>query len=217
MKLTKYTHACIRLDDDGDRSLVIDPGVFSETAEALQGIHAVLLTHLHADHLDLDALVNAAADEPALHIWAPADAAGQLATRAELAERFTIVDAGQSFVAGGLPVRTYGGQHALIHPSIPTISNVAYLVGDAVYDPGDSFTIPNATVDTALVPLHAPWSKTSEVVDYVVALRASRGLPLHDSLLTDVGRSMVEGLITGMLAEYKLAYSHLSPMDSVEL
>ncbi|MCW2541013.1 MAG: fold metallo-hydrolase [Frankiales bacterium] len=217
MKLTKYTHACIRLDEDGDRSLVIDPGVFSESADALTGTQAVLLTHLHADHLDIDALASAAAAEPALHIWAPADAAGQLATRSELADRFTIVDAGQSFVAGGLQVRTYGGQHALIHSSIPTISNVAYLVGDAVYDPGDSFTVPNATVDTALVPIHAPWSKTSEVMDYAIAVRAARGLPLHDSLLTDVGRSMVEGLLTGGLADYQLSYRHLSPLDSIDL
>ena len=29
MQLTKFTHSCVRLDD-GDRRLVIDPGVFSE-------------------------------------------------------------------------------------------------------------------------------------------------------------------------------------------
>ena len=28
MQLTKFTHACVRLDD-GDRSLTIDPGAFS--------------------------------------------------------------------------------------------------------------------------------------------------------------------------------------------
>ena len=32
MRLTKYTHACVRLDD-GDRHLVIDPGSFSPDGE----------------------------------------------------------------------------------------------------------------------------------------------------------------------------------------
>ena len=36
MKLTKYTHACVRLEKNG-RVLVLDPGTFSESAEALAG------------------------------------------------------------------------------------------------------------------------------------------------------------------------------------
>jgi len=42
-RLTKFTHSCVRLDD-GDRSLVIDPGVFSETDVAYDGADAVLIT-----------------------------------------------------------------------------------------------------------------------------------------------------------------------------
>ena len=49
MQLTKFTHACVRLDD-GNRSLVIDPGVFSEVEAALDGVSTVLITHEHVDH-----------------------------------------------------------------------------------------------------------------------------------------------------------------------
>ncbi|MDQ5862445.1 MAG: MBL fold metallo-hydrolase, partial [Actinomycetota bacterium] len=58
MKLTKYTHACVRLEQDG-RVLVLDPGTFSETEEALDGAQAVLITHEHGDHVDVPAMVNA--------------------------------------------------------------------------------------------------------------------------------------------------------------
>ena len=46
MKLTKYTHACVRLEKESG-VLVLDPGTFSESAEALAGADAVLVTHEH--------------------------------------------------------------------------------------------------------------------------------------------------------------------------
>jgi L-ascorbate metabolism protein UlaG (beta-lactamase superfamily) len=211
MKLTKFTHSCVRIEDDNDRLLVIDPGVFSEAGAALTGAHAVLITHQHADHLDPEALVAAARAEPALHLWVPADVAPQLDQHQELAERYTVVGAAQSFVAGGLQVRTYGGQHALIHPSLAMVANVGYLVGDAVYHPGDSLIVPNATVETVLLPIHAPWSKTAEVIDFAVSVRAERAFPIHDALLSELGRSLTERLLSGALSGHRLAYEHVEP------
>ena len=46
----------------------------------------------------------------------------------------------------------FGGQHALIHPAIPMIANLGYLVDGSVYHPGDSFTVPTAPVSTLLLP-----------------------------------------------------------------
>jgi L-ascorbate metabolism protein UlaG (beta-lactamase superfamily) len=217
MQLTKYTHSCVRITDDSDRRLVIDPGVFSEVEEALEGIDAVLITHQHPDHIDTGKLVAAAQANPDLKIWGPADLLGELAKLEALADRLTVVGPGQSFTAGGLQVRTFGGQHALIHSSIPVVSNVAYLVADAVYHPGDSFTVPTAGVEALLVPIHAPWSKVSEVIDFTVSVRAPRAFPLHDSLLTDIGRNMVEGHVTRIGAEHGSTFEHLNAGQVVEL
>ncbi|GHF15501.1 hypothetical protein GCM10014715_83470 [Streptomyces spiralis] len=43
MRITKYTHSCVRLQHDGGATPVIDPGVWSEP-EALAGADAVLVT-----------------------------------------------------------------------------------------------------------------------------------------------------------------------------
>ena len=130
MRMTKFTHACVRLDD-GDRSLVLDPGEFSECAEALDGASAVLITHEHFDHLNVEALLSAARANPDLRVWAPSSVVEKLA---ELGSRAVAVNAGESFDAAGFSVRAFGGQHAVIHPAIGTpCANVGYLVNDAAY------------------------------------------------------------------------------------
>lgn len=211
MQLTKYTHACIRLDD-GDRKLVIDPGIFSEVDQALDGVEAVLITHEHVDHIDADRLQAAAKANSRLRVWAPAAVADSLDS---LGEQVVAVGAGESFDAGGFAVRTFGGQHALIHPSIPVVANVGYLIENSIYHPGDSFTVPPEPVTTLLAPLHAPWSKTAEVIDFVVAVRAPKVHQVHDSLLTDVGRGFVQAHLARIGAEHGSEYSYLAPGTTV--
>jgi L-ascorbate metabolism protein UlaG (beta-lactamase superfamily) len=213
MQLTKFTHACVRLSD-GERALVLDPGVFSEVDEALDGVAAVLITHEHADHIDVEKLRAAARRDPRLRVWGPAPVVEALG---ELGEQVVAVGAGESFEAGGFPVRTFGGQHALIHPLIPIVPNVGYLIDGAVYHPGDSFVVPDAEVETLLLPTNAPWSKASEVIDFAVAVRAPRAFQVHDSLVTPVYANIVEGHLTRIAAPFGLDFTHLEPKQTVSV
>ncbi|MDQ2747988.1 MAG: MBL fold metallo-hydrolase [Pseudonocardiales bacterium] len=213
MQLTKYTHACVRLDD-GDRALVIDPGSFSEVEIALDGAAAVLITHEHGDHIDPERLRAAAELDPRLRIWAPA---GVAATLADLGEQVVAVAPGDSFEAAGFSVKTFGGQHALIHPTIPVVANVGYLIEDAVYHPGDSLIVPALPVSTLLAPVHAPWSKTGEVIDFVVSVRAAHVYQIHDGLLNDLGLGFVEGHVSRIGAQHGSEFSHLKPTETVDV
>src|SRR5207244_2300954 len=96
-RLTKFSHSCVRFDD-GDRSLVIDPGTLSETDVALDGAGGVLITHEHPDHLDVGAVRSAAGADPRLRIWAPSGVAASLA---DLGEQVVAVAPGESFDAIG--------------------------------------------------------------------------------------------------------------------
>jgi L-ascorbate metabolism protein UlaG (beta-lactamase superfamily) len=218
MKLTKYTHACVRLEKDG-RVLVLDPGTFSESAEALAGADAVLVTHEHPDHIDLPPVVNALKENGNLAVFAPAGVADNLRHEApDAAARINTVVPGSSFEAAGFDVRSFGGQHALIHPQIPVVANIGYLLDGNVYHPGDSFVIPDGiNVQTLLVPLHAPWSKAAEVVDFVIAVRAPRAFQIHDGLLNDNGLKIVEGHVKRLGAKYGTEYQHLAARESVEV
>lgn len=218
MKLTKFTHACVRLEKDG-RVLVLDPGTFSETGQALAGAAAVLITHEHPDHIDVDAVAGALLASQELQLFAPAGVAAALKGQApDAAERIHAVAAGEAFEAAGFAIRSFGGQHALIHPQIPVVANVGYLVDSNVYHPGDSFAIPDGVeVQTLLVPIHAPWNKVGEVVDFVIGVRAPRAFPIHDALLNEAGRGLVEGHVTRIGARYGTEYRHLASGESVEV
>jgi hypothetical protein len=125
---------------------------------------------------------------------------------------------GEEFEAAGFAIRSFGGQHALIHPQIPVVANVGYVVDANVYHPGDSFIVPDGVeVQTLLVPIHAPWNKVGEVVDFVIGVRAPQAFPIHDALLNESGRGLVEGHVTRIGAKYGSKYRHLASGDSVEV
>ncbi|HEY2297947.1 MAG TPA: MBL fold metallo-hydrolase [Jatrophihabitans sp.] len=212
MQLTKFTHACVRLDD-GDRSLVIDPGVFSEVEQALDGATAVLITHEHPDHIDADKVRAALRADPRLQLFAPSSVADGLV---EFGDQVVTVAPGEKFEAAGFRVSGQGGQHALIHPAIPVIPNVGFLV-EGIYHPGDSFIVPSEPVSTLLLPTNAPWSKAAEVIDFAVAVRAPRAFQIHDSLVTPVYAGMVEGHLGRIAGPHGVRFQHLEPTQTVTI
>ena len=183
MKLAKFTHACVRVERDG-AVLVIDPGTFTEAA-ALDGVDAVLITHEHVDHLDVDKLADALARRPAVTVHTHPDVVPKLGALDGVVEPVT---SGQEFTAAGFGVRAYGGWHAQIHPEVPRVVNLGFLVEESVYHPGDSFDVPtDAHVETLFVPISGPWLKLSESVDFVRAVKPRRAYALHDCLLSEAG------------------------------
>ncbi len=207
MRVIKFSHSCVRLEGDG-AVLVVDPGSFSERA-ALDGVDAVLITHEHADHLDVDALADALAERPSVTLYTHPEVAPKLAA---LDGVVTTVESGQGFEAAGFSVRAYGGWHAEIHPEIPRVVNLGFLVDDggtSVYHPGDSFDVPEgATVDTLFVPISAPWLKVAEAVGFVRAVRPRRAYALHDALLNDNGARITDANMTRLSG---CEYGHLAP------
>lgn len=188
MRLTKKTHACIRLEKDG-RTLVIDPGTFSERDAAL-GADAVLVTHEHPDHFDEERLRAAMEANPGAEIFTLRSVAEKIA--AAFPGRVHTVGHGDAFSAAGFQIQAHGELHAVIHPDLPRVTNVGYLVDGSVFHPGDALTVPAHPVETLLLPVQAPWSKISEVIDYVREVKPQRVIDVHDALLTDLARPIYD-------------------------
>ena len=212
MELTKHGHACVVIRD-GDQRIVVDPGAFTDPA-ALDGASAVLITHEHPDHFQPQRLRAALDADPALEVWTNKSVAAQLDG---LGARVHVVGNGDAVTVAGLDVHVHGELHAEIHPEIPRIANVGFLVGGQVFHPGDALTVPDEPVATLLLPVHAPWSRVADVIDYVRAVDADQAFAVHDGLLNDTGL----GLVAGMLGERgpgtPTPYSRLAPGDTVEL
>jgi L-ascorbate metabolism protein UlaG (beta-lactamase superfamily) len=212
MELTKQGHACVVLSND-DQRIVVDPGAFTDPV-ALEGATAVLITHEHPDHFEPQRLRAALDADPALEVWTNKSVAAQLEG---LGSRVHVVGHGDAVSVAGLDVHVHGELHAEIHRDIPRVANVGFLVGGLVFHPGDALTVPDEPVATLLLPLHAPWSKVAEVIDYVRAVDADQAYAVHDALLSDVGLGVVGGLLGARGPGTPTPYSRLAPGDSVEL
>jgi L-ascorbate metabolism protein UlaG (beta-lactamase superfamily) len=125
------------------------------------------------------------------------------------------VTAGQEFTAAGFGVRAYGGWHAQIHPDIPRVANLGFLIEESVYHPGDSFDVPAAApVETLFVPISGPWLKLAESVDFVRAVAPRRAYALHDCLLSEIGGKVYDGALVRLAG---CDYHRLAPGSTVEV
>lgn len=180
MRITHFGHACVLLET-GSARVLVDPGVFSSGFEDVRELAAVLVTHQHRDHLDVDRLPALLAANPDAQLVVDP---GSAETVAGLQLPARTVEPGEVLDIGGLSAHVVGGAHAVIHPDIPVIPNVGYLFDHgAFYHPGDSFFVPEQRVDVLGLPTGAPWLKASDAVDFLRAVRPRLAVPIHQAVL----------------------------------
>lgn len=208
MKLTKYDHACLTLEKN-DRLIVIDPGTFTRDFTVPNDVSAIVVTHQHADHFDPDLIAA---------IYATSPRALLLADRSIIDlvpdSRGHAVTAGDKVDVDGFDLEFFGGTHANIHASLPTIANIGVLVDDTLYYPGDSLTLPGKPVDILALPAAAPWLKISEAIDFMTAVRPRFAFPTHDAVLSDLGKRVHDTMLEQAAKSAGITYQRLqSPIE----
>lgn len=178
MQITKYGHSCLHVTD-GDASILVDPGAFSDGFEKLRDLTAILVTHVHEDHLDVDRTAELVRNNPGAAVYADPAAAEKLRSAGVNA---TVATAGDTFDVG-TGVQVVGELHAIIHQDLPRNTNVGYLIGGRLLHPGDALIVPDQPVEILAVPVMAPWMALKEAVDYERAVHPKVAIPIHDHLI----------------------------------
>lgn len=211
MKLTKFEHACVVLEKDGS-SLVIDPGAFTTPLSDVTNVVAIVVTHEHADHWTPDQLRRIVQRNPEARILGPA---GFAAAAAEFGVE--TVAAGDRIGAGPFSLEFFGELHAVIHESVPMVDNVGVLVDGSFYYGGDSYTLPGVAVETLAVPVGAPWLKIGDAMDYVLAVAPRNTLPVHEMVLSQIGKAMTNARIEAVTAQVGGRFHLLEAGESLDL
>jgi L-ascorbate metabolism protein UlaG (beta-lactamase superfamily) len=186
MKICKYGHACL-LVEVGEARILVDPGAFSSGFEGETGLNAILITHQHQDHMVAEKVAALLANNPQAAVYAD-EASAKLLSEAGVAAQ--AVHAGDRFEAGGTQVAVFGRDHAVIHADVPGIPDVGYMIGKRFFYPGDAFTVPSEPVEVLAAPVSAPWLTIGQAVDYVRAVRPKVAIPVHDAVLSAVGKQI---------------------------
>lgn len=196
MQLTHFGHSCV-LADFAHTTVLFDPGTFSHGFEGITGLAAILVTHQHPDHVDTARLPELLRANPDAALYADPQ------TAAQLGAPWQAVTAGDTLSVGGLTVRGVGGTHAVIHPELPVVDNISYLLDDgehtgAFMHPGDALYVPDEPVDVLATPAAAPWMKISEAVDYLRAVAPSRAVPIHQGIIAPDARGIYHSRLAEM-------------------
>lgn len=207
MKLTKYEHACVVIEEQG-KKLVIDPGIFAASLTNVGNVAGVIITHEHQDHFDPALLARILTDNPSAQIIAGQRVADQLPDKA-----VQVVTADGVASIGPFELHFYGGQHALIHPSIPRAANLGVFVNHTLYYPGDSFVIPDQPTKILALPVNAPWMKMAEAMDFLSQVKPQIAFPTHNAFLSEAGQKLANRLIEGLAPSLNVAYQ---PLDVAE-
>ncbi len=112
----------------------------------------------------------------------------------------------------------FGGQHAVIHESLPVVDNVGVLVNGQFYYPGDSYAVPEG-VDVKLLaaPIGAPWLKIGEAMDFVLAVAPRQAFGTHDMTLSVIGRDMARARITWAVEQGGGEFLALDPGEATDI
>lgn len=211
MRLTKLEHSGIILEKDG-KKLVFDPVQFADTLPEITNVVGIIITHVHGDHLQPERINDILESNPNAQVFAPADAASLLPNA-------TFVAGDDEVDLEGFNLKFFGKDHASIFAGKVPCENIGVVVDDILTNPGDSFDLLEigGSVKALLVPEVAPWAKISETIEFIKIAHPEIVIPVHNGLLSEMGRNIYDNLLRGACAELPAEFAALNIGESISI
>ena len=210
MNITKFGHSCFLVEEEGVR-ILFDPGSFSRGHTDVTNLDAVLITHEHGDHMDMDSMKQIVSKNPGAVIYTNASVQKLLEAQGIAS---TVVTHGEVVDVNGVSVEGVGKDHAILMTKVPAIENVGFMVAGRLFYPGDALTIPAKKVEILALPAAAPWMKISETIDYAIAIKPRYAFPVHEAIYAMP--QMMYGMLKDILAAEDIEFRPMDPDGKTE-
>lgn len=212
MHITKYRHACIVLENHGQK-IIIDPGDQTPTFGSLENVAAVIVTHIHPDHFYPPHLMEIIDRNPSVRIFTTQETSHKLDHPA-----VTAVKDGDEHTVGLFTFHFTGELHEGVHPDWPTtVQNIGVRVNDMFYYGGDSLTLPDKPIKVLAVPVSYGWVRMDEALDYIASVKPDICFPTHNGQLSEAGNIIAGRWVTRMCDKHGIGFRALEPGDSFEV
>jgi len=179
MKITKFGHCCLLIEEQGVRILT-DPGEWTVAQNQVKNIDLVLITHEHSDHLHVDSLKTVLANNPQVKVFCNSSV-GKIIDQEGIGHE--LLEHGQAKEHKGLVIEGHGENHAIIYEDFGRVQNTGFLIAGKLFYPGDALYNPQKLVDILALPVAGPWVKVSEFMEYAKAIKPRICFPVHDGYL----------------------------------
>lgn len=203
MKITKFGHACLLVEEKGVRALIDPSNDYASVPDNLDELSVVIITHEHSDHYNLELLAQILKLNPQAQVVTNSAVGAKLR---EASFDFHVIEDGQSITIAGLTIEGEGELHAELHSEWPRCANTGYRIGGKLFHPGDSLEMPIFPVEILALPMAGPWMYTGMGIEFARAVKPKVAFPIHDGMLKKLGttNAMPEKLLPKSGIEVKI-------------
>lgn len=173
LKITKFPQSCLVVET-GSARLLFDPGKYTLEKfgpDDFGPIDAVLYTHRHADHFQIELL------EPLVAEGA------RIITNSDVAKllqnyEITVLSDGQSTTVGDVHVRAHDIAHCVMVDGTPGPPNTGFVIDERFLHPGDGIEA-TGTMEVVAVPIAGPSVSMRDSYLMLEAVQAKHAIPIH--------------------------------------
>lgn len=206
MRLTKFVHACV-LVEDGDTTILFDPGQFSWESSLVNlddwpQVDFICITHEHFDHFSL----------PFVEAVIKKFSGAQILSTASVVEQLKKVGMQQVNSESKNDIRLEKLEHdsmAPLNPG-PNVENIAIHYKDSISHPGDSHHLTKSG-NVLFLPLAGPWGSAINAVRMADDLKPQVIVPIHDWMWNDKWRQTMYERMDHYFAGQNIKF--LKPVD----
>jgi L-ascorbate metabolism protein UlaG (beta-lactamase superfamily) len=174
MKITRFPQSCVVVEKNG-RAILFDPGTLATENYKISdfgNFDAVIYTHRHADHLDINIVDDLIASGATLY-------GNSDVNEAIGGNKIEVIENGEELVVADFKVKTFDMPHCLMVDGSTSVPNTGFLINNHLLVPGDSTEDINAKAKVVAVPVFGPDISFHDAYRLMKSVEAKIAIPVH--------------------------------------